>query len=237
MYKRKYGRRRSFKRSRKTFQKKTFKRKYGRKSLSFRKAPMPNIMAVKLRYCDTVLIDPATPGIAGVHVFRANSLYDPDYTGTGHQPRGFDQLMTMYDHFVVVGARIHVTFDHQYNTSYNPQIVGIALKDSPSAYANVNDYQEGRNVVTVMMPASPLADSGHSRTLTKTFSTRKFLGRSKPLSDPELKGSTSADPTEQAFFHLFTAVPGSLGDEGPINCTVRIEYLAILIEPKNPTQS
>jgi len=36
-------------------------------------------------------------------------MYDPDITGTGHQPAGFDQMMLSYEHYIVTRARIWAT--------------------------------------------------------------------------------------------------------------------------------
>ena len=35
---------------------------------------------------------------------------DPNHTGVGHQPLYFDQLMTIYNHYIVIGAKITVKF-------------------------------------------------------------------------------------------------------------------------------
>lgn len=40
--------------------------------------------------------------------FRLNSLYDPDYTGTGHQPRFFDQWSAIYGSYNVYKVRVKV---------------------------------------------------------------------------------------------------------------------------------
>jgi len=43
-----------------------------------------------LKYSDTFEMS-STSGAIVAQQFRVNALFDPDYTGTGHQPRGFDQ--------------------------------------------------------------------------------------------------------------------------------------------------
>lgn len=203
-----------------------------RNMLSFTKAPMPNQFATKLRYQEAVSINPGI-GVAGVHVFSSNGLFDPNITGTGHQPRGFDQLMAMYDHYTVIGAKI--TCDFVEGASYDNH-VWIAIKDSATVHANPTDYLEGRNVISRILPHSGTGQSS-VRTLTKTFSTRKFLGRSKVLADSELKGSSVANPTEQAYFHIGIAVVNSSADESTQSVNVRIEYLVVFSEPKQPSQS
>lgn len=62
----------------------------------------------KLTYNQTVAISDA--GAEFDYVFRANSLFDPDLTGTGHQPRGFDQWATFYGQYKVHSCGYHVEF-------------------------------------------------------------------------------------------------------------------------------
>jgi hypothetical protein len=81
------------------------RRQLKRNRMIIYKAPIPNKFATKLRYSESVNIDPSLGGVPGVHVFNASSCYDPNTTGIGHQPRGFDQWMAMFDHFTVVGSR------------------------------------------------------------------------------------------------------------------------------------
>ena len=39
-----------------------------------------------------------------------NSLFDPDFTGTGHQPYYFDQFATIYQRYTVIGSKLTATF-------------------------------------------------------------------------------------------------------------------------------
>lgn len=62
----------------------------------------------KLTYCDTKTITPGT-GMAN-HVFSMNNLYDPDYTGVGHQPAFRDEWANIYGHYRVLAAHVRVSF-------------------------------------------------------------------------------------------------------------------------------
>lgn len=73
-------------------------------------------------------IDPAIGGLASTHVFSANGLFDTDITGVGHQPSGFDQLMTFYDHYTVTHAKITVTAQNSDATL--SQLFGIYVQDN-----------------------------------------------------------------------------------------------------------
>lgn len=36
------------------------------------------------------------------HLFRANGIFDPDVTGTGHQPLYRDQVADLYTNYTVI---------------------------------------------------------------------------------------------------------------------------------------
>lgn len=224
-------------RTNRKYRKRAPKRRYHRLYRSpFTKAPMPNKLATKLRYVDYSTLDPGTAGLAAVQVITANGCYDPDISGSGHQPRGFDQLMAMYDHYTVVSSKITVDFVTPVSTTVYSLCVGIALKDNSTPYGNYNDYAEGRNVISKILPSVTSTDGGRVRTLSKTFSCRKFLGIASPLSNAYVRGDIASNPTEEAYFHLFAA-PLGLVDSAFIRIQYRIEYNVVFTEPKQPTQS
>jgi len=101
-------RRRANKRKSQTNRKKGRKlRGYGTTRSNTINGPLAMRQIVKLRYAEDVNI---SAGIAlGSYDFRANSIFDPNLTGIGHQPLGHDQWAVFYDHYVVLGARIKVT--------------------------------------------------------------------------------------------------------------------------------
>jgi len=68
-------------------------------------AAFPPRKTVALRYVDTVSIDGGVSS-TGVYEFRANSIFDPDYTSTGHQPMFRDTYSAIYSQYKVNYATI-----------------------------------------------------------------------------------------------------------------------------------
>lgn len=196
------------------------------------RSPMPKMLKTKLIYSETSYVDAgiATPG---VYVFSANGLYDPNITAAGHQPRGFDQIMQLYDHYVVIGAKLTVHCGPQPSVDSYARMCGIALFDNATAKTNVTDYYEAG---TKSKLKQCLAENPLPVTVSLKCNPNKYLGRSKPMADPDLKGSDSSNPTEQCYFHFFSdALQGV--DSGALYFNALVEYTAVFIEPKQPTES
>ncbi len=74
-----------------------------------RVGPFPTVYPAVLHYTDYFDVAQAVNTLAYTN-FRANSLYDPDATGIGHQPLFFDQLSALYAHYRVTALRYSVKF-------------------------------------------------------------------------------------------------------------------------------
>lgn len=72
-------------------------------------APVARKHVVKLKY--TEVIDWSVPTLTTQsQQFRLNSVFDPNVTGVGHQPYGFDQLAALFAHYRVFKTSWHVAF-------------------------------------------------------------------------------------------------------------------------------
>ncbi len=191
---------------------------------------LPRKMPISMRYAETVNLT-SNAGLNGTYVICANSLFDPNASGIGHQPRLYDQLVgTFFDHYVVVGLKLRVMFSHAETA---PVMLGITPRDTNTIDTDNDNSREYPGTKYIMSQAT---GGSASRTLVYNFNPNKFLGRSNPLSDPELKGSVGSSPSEKAYLHMWMFRPdGSAITTGVLS--YQIDFSSVLIEPKIGTPS
>lgn len=191
--------------------------------------PLGRTLRTKLRYCEELFEIDSTAGIITNYVFSANGLYDPNITGAGHQPVGWDQLIAMYDHAVVIGAKITVTFRNSDATYAN--FVGIRMSDTATGLSDMTQAIENGACITKL-----LENNGNNGSVITTLSYRvnpnKYLGISKPMSSDRIRNSSSSNPTDQCYFHVMSAALNTSVNPDIISCQAVIEYDVVFIEPK-----
>lgn len=64
----------------------------------------PRSVETTFTYCETVLIT-TTSGVNDYYVWSGNDLYNPNLTGSGHQPFGFDQWGAIFSRYTVYGSQ------------------------------------------------------------------------------------------------------------------------------------
>lgn len=78
------------------------------KGPSFGANSIPEEMYVKVKYCTDSLTLTGTASTPATYIMRGNDIFDPDYTGVGHQPYLSDQLCSLYSRWVVNASKIRV---------------------------------------------------------------------------------------------------------------------------------
>ncbi len=207
----------------------TIPRHIGASVSSFIRLPVgPNTLIRKLRYVDSVVLN-AGAGAAANHFFSANGLFDPDVTGTGHQPLGFDQYIAMYDHYKVLSSKmtIHPLANPSASTADNQQIITIYLDDDTTAIVNSNNMiEQGQTSYTVLNSGA----SAQTKSISKSFVSSTFF--SNRLSSSQLLGTSSANPAEQCFYNLSTTALNGSGDPVSLAILVVIDYVVSFSERK-----
>lgn len=210
------------------------KRKYNKKRsnpYTLSRLGVPTARVVRMKYVDNVTLT-STSGVMAVHYFRANGLYDPDYTGTGHSPAGYTSMAALFNHYIVMGSKIKVTWSNDPgNTSGDPPTrCGVFLNDDVTlASLNYQDLIEnGRG-------QSRLVGSGNANfysttSTTGTYSPRKFFN----IVDPQDKSDTigagiAGNPSEEAIFAVWAQAIG--GGSSTLSANIEIDFLVRFQEP------
>lgn len=223
--------------------KKSNKKRKSNRKRGFRKAlPLggfPERKAVRLKYVDFISLDSTASGSATptIHHFRANSLYDPDLSSSGHQPRGFDQHALLYDHYTVIGSKIKVTFESDVdNVSPAGQYCFLVLQDTAGTPGNLIDIMEGGQGKSKFSYRPRNTDSGKSITLRQKFSPYEMFGIPKTtslLSMDELTPLCTANPLEDAIYTIGVMCQRTTSTDPPaVIARVEIEYIVVFSEKK-----
>lgn len=192
----------------------------------------PPSITKTLRYSTNISLGAAV-GAPSTWVFRANDLFDPDFTSSGHQPMGFDQLMIWYNHFCVVKSRILCTFRNLGTVSTTCAI--RADGDSTSLTVIDRIIEVGGLTMDILEPKGVY---GCNVVLEQRIDVAKLQGvaRSAMTADPSLQGSSVASPVEVSYFHV--AVWDTSGSATTsVQCDVVLEQTAVFVEPRNITES
>jgi len=185
-----------------------------------------------LRYATSFGMATTSGVITSTQVFRANDLFDPDFTSTGHQPMGFDQLMVWYNHFAVRRARIVLNFQ---NTTASSPTVCVRVDGDSTAITTTDRILELGNCVTESLEVK--GTSGSTKQLSMSIDIAKLQGVSPSAltADANLRGTSAASPAEVSYFHVTCWDVN--GTTGSANCQVILEQEATFFEPRDITAS
>lgn len=183
----------------------------------------PPKLNIKHRYHEIFSLTTTAGGGVATQQFRCNGMYDPNVTGTGHQPLYFDQVAAVYDHFTVLKSYLKLTLSTDQS---NPQQVVVFLNDdstvTPSGMASLQEQSSAKYTNVV---------AGMTTTLYLPWDAYKTFGGSV-LANDNLQGSASADPIEQ---QVYTVVGQAIDISKATNILVNAEivYYAVWDEVRD----
>ena len=188
----------------------------------------PVWMKAKLKYCEVFYTTVIAGGVSD-QIFRANSLFDPDRSGVGHQPRGFDQLTPMYNRYRVDSLKWNVKFAAA-NVVYN---CCTAIVNGAQTYTTIIDIGETNR----QAPIKTIGIGAATIDYTGEMPIAKLLGRSEVAyhTDDTTGSEITTNPVETVDIHIVVQNPNLTSLVA--NYTVTFEYTAIFYDPILPSQS
>lgn len=189
---------------------------------------LSNKAIVKLRYVDNRILN-STAIALGRYVYSCNNCYDPDYSGTGHQPLGYDEWSQLYTYYKVLGAKITI---NAVNGTGEPQIIHLLRQDDPAPTGGMTALMEQPYGKWVALAGSL---GGRSNTVLRhTYSARKQFPNL--YRDDSLRANIGSSPAEQMYWVISTQRTDAAGT-ADMAISVNIEYIVEFSVPKVLVQS
>lgn len=182
----------------------------------------PDRTLVRLTYADQITLSTTSLGYAS-HFFRLNSVYDPDFTATGHQPTGFDEWAAFYNYYRVMKVKGEVEIGDGSSAAGSSCVFSIKPTQSTTGSTTVSEILEDQRASgTLYNPTGP------PRKLSFEWDIRTLFGVSKGFYDQSTYAAlTSANPFDQVFLEMQAR---SAGTGTTYYCLVRFDYFVEFYE-------
>jgi len=197
-------------------------------------SPVPDRYITRMNYSGLHALVTAGVGIPTVHVYRMASIYDPDFTGVGHQPLGHDELTPLYTKYVVTGIRYSVTFTNQSTTDYAD--IAVCCRPNSNTMPLMSTVFESSYVQRGVV--GPETGSGNIKVIRGSMTVSKIRGvsPSKVLNENEYAALIGASPVIVPTLQIYVENQ-SVAAAITVNARVDITYMVQLYDRKVLSQS
>jgi len=205
-----------------------FKRKFARKTALVNRAlaPIAQRYITTMKYSEIFTLN-ALNGYQ--YQYNLNSIFDPNRTGTGHQPYGHDTLQTLYNRYRVIGCKWVLNF---YNSANMVQVATQPANEVLSPTGGFSELAENpRTRWKLQVPG------GSATPIKGSISLPSLVGRSKGqyMADDRYQAQFGSSPTELAILNVIGAAINGSGVD--INCTITLTYKVECFDVKHLAQS
>jgi len=188
--------------------------------------PFPIRMVVTLRYCETIAVTSSLTTIGNLNI-ACNSIYDPNLTGTGHQPYGHDTYANIYNQYTVLRSKLKATPTR--GTSASGMTYGAGIEDTVTTVGALDAWAE-RPTYTVIPSQQAYGMMGCKPII-------KYWDRAKRFPHEDLYRTVSApfgaNPSEIEVFNIVCQDTSGATSLGTVYWFIEVEYTCELYELKD----
>lgn len=192
--------------------------------------PLPDMLMTRLQYDEVFTFGSTTA--ASTQIMCGNGIYDPNITGTGHQPLYRDQYSTLYNKYRVIGSSV----------SLQLSVPSVGQSSLFCLYPQVTDTTTG--ALTQLDLEKPyckrtlLVGGSEPKRLSHRMSTYKMFGVPKnTVNVDDLYSSVySGNPSNKWYWVLSCQSPDIQSTQGTF-CILRMYYTVIFFDKIRQNQS
>jgi len=200
----------------------------------------PPSISGKMYYVQQFALTGGVVGITGLEqVMRLNSLFDPDFTGGGHQPNTFDQVAALYGTYRVTKCDIELEwFNSNENGAYCLWMISGPLDPLTTQSISPGQILERPNCDYCLVNA---ASSGSNSIQRVKFSVNiaDVMGMTRQQVENDVYdwcAPMTASPSQQVYMRLNIASSGATSTLA-VGCNVKMMYHYTAWDRKTQGQS
>ena len=188
--------------------------------------PIPQRFITKMKYSEILTTDSV-----GHYRMNLNSIFDPNRTGVGHQPYGFDTLATLYNRYRVISCGYRIsTYTNSGGAVVN---LGAIPANEELTFNTFSELRENPRAKYIHQ-----STGGEIVYLTGKTYIPSLVGRTKAqyMADDRYQAQVNGNPNELAVLNI-VSVPG--GGDTPTAASFQIvmEYTVEFFDIKHLGQS
>lgn len=202
-------------------------------------APFAQRYITKLKYAEVRVVTGPTLGGLVQYNFRLNSLFDPNLTGGGHQPYGFDQLTDIYNRYRVYKVSYAISALNTDGTTNYSVVAALPSNEPYVAGAGVSELMENPRAKYITQ-----APNAALKVLKGTIHLPSLAGRTKAqyMADDRYQSEMTTNPLESLVLNVMAGtLTGTSGGGGSatnvMNLSISLVYHAEFFDVKNVIQS
>lgn len=156
--------------------------------------PVAPRLLTTMKYNEELSFTSILSGSMDQYQMRLNSLFDPNYTGTGHQPFGFDQLTALYSRYRVYKCKWQITAEA--NDRFQMAVLPVNGAQTFSSASLASEYPHSM---------TKMYSIGGSAIVFRGACYLPRLGgdkRAEYRSDDRFQAQIGASPTEVMNLHI-----------------------------------
>lgn len=193
--------------------------KQGGPAFTLKIAP-PSQAVYRFVYAENVALTSTDAATAAFHTMSINNLYDPNISGTGYQPIGFDQMAAFWQNYRVLSARIRL--------EVFPTTATATIGFYPSGFSSLPaDW----NAWTVQPHAAVVTTSTTMpRRVSRLVKPWLVLGIKKAnyMGENDYLSSATGGPLRPVYLHMFAK---SSGVATSVSTRIYLEYTVLASQP------